>query len=578
MLKWKLFLTYGFVILIVVAVVLATVYFITYRDLLENTEQSSELVFGQVSTNLSTIMDTCKSYILGLAVQDDLQQCLAEFRGEVFDENKAYNFEDIAKAISSGSFDQTGYFYPSSSVASRISYRMVVYGKDQYGDYYQLSPSIANPVHYPAKVESGEFIKQVEARTGDYYLEVVTLSATPYVAIHKEIYDSTTWEPLGVVTCEIPYENLHSSFLSPLKRRYDISAYIVAPDGVPYSFYGAPVPALAAQGRIEGNQSYVRDGYYMMEQSINHGAFYLVGILPLDVLTKTIRNSVTAIVATGVAALAFALAVSFILSRQITKPVTALSKTMQQVKDGNLELHATTAQRGEIGELYDSFNYMIEMIQELIEDNYVSLLNKKQSELSALQAQINTHFLYNTLDTVNWLAKGYNADDISLIVTSLSSLLRLSLNSGHDKITMEGELKHVRAYIEIQKIRFDNTFSVDFDVDPAALDKLTPKMLLQPLVENAIYHGFETESQNNKIIIDVKYEDGMIHERVKNTGDDIDLNKIDRLLSSATDFDGAGHYGVRNIGERLMLNYGKKAEYYYTVENGYTVAHITFPA
>ncbi|MEG1408178.1 MAG: histidine kinase, partial [Ruthenibacterium sp.] len=178
------------------------------------------------------------------------------------------------------------------------------------------------------------------------------------------------------------------------------------------------------------------------------------------------------------------------MSRKITKPIVELSHIMQDVQNGDLDITVHTAEKGEIGELYHSFNYMIQMINTLIEESYVTRLNQKQSELNALQSQINTHFLYNTLDSINWLAKDYHAQDISYLVTNLSTLLRTSLNNGSPELCIEQELCHARCYINIQQVRFGGLFTVQEEVDPVILNDKVIKMLLQPLVENAILHSF----------------------------------------------------------------------------------------
>jgi two-component system sensor histidine kinase YesM len=249
---------------------------------------------------------------------------------------------------------------------------------------------------------------------------------------------------------------------------------------------------------------------------------------------------------------------------------------MKRVEKGNFNISVEENWDGEIGVLYSSFNYMIKRINELIHEVYLSKIKEKDAELKALQAQINPHFLYNTLDTVNWLAVKHNAPEISKIVNSLASILRYSINKGNDVTTVDKELKHVESYITIQKIRFKDKFEVSFNIDKTILHYKTIKLILQPLVENAIIHGIETYEGKGKILINGYLGDGKIVFEVINNGNPIDLDVVNKLLDSPSE--DKDSYGIQNVNERIKLYYGEEYGLYYQVIDNNTVARIVIPA
>jgi two-component system sensor histidine kinase YesM len=181
-----------------------------------------------------------------------------------------------------------------------------------------------------------------------------------------------------------------------------------------------------------------------------------------------------------------------------------------------------------------------------------------------LQAQINPHFLYNTLDSINWLAIAAGADEISLMVNSLANFLRFSLNKGREFISIANELEQVRSYITIQKFRFKNKFDVIYKIDKEVLPYTIIKLTLQPLVENAINHGFDGIDYKGLIEIKACKDHEYIHFQVTDNGKGADIDSLNKML-----FDGGGEvvndmgYGIRNVNERLKLYFGEDCGLYF---------------
>jgi two-component system sensor histidine kinase YesM len=227
---------------------------------------------------------------------------------------------------------------------------------------------------------------------------------------------------------------------------------------------------------------------------------------------------------------------------------------------------------------------MVFDIKELINKLYISEVNKKvaelkakESELKSLQAQINPHFLYNTLDSINWLAVEHNASDISTMVTSLSDFFRYSLSKGNTIITLEDEKKQVEAYLNIQKFRFNNKLDYHVHFPPHILECLTVKLILQPIVENSIVHGFEKIKEKGIINITAENNNGFIEILVSDNGIGADVDVLNCIL------EGSGtpsrYFAVKNIDERIKRVFGKEygIRFYNNKPSGVAVL-VRFPA
>lgn len=233
----------------------------------------------------------------------------------------------------------------------------------------------------------------------------------------------------------------------------------------------------------------------------------------------------------------------------------------------------------EIRQLYGGFNQLMRQIRQLVADVYASEEKKKQAELSALQAQINPHFLYNTLDSINCLALMEGQDEIADLLTSLSDILRYSLKNAYDLVRLETELTIVEHYARIQKNCYENKLQIYWDVKEAAKKAEVPKLLIQPLVENAIVHGMEEGDQVKIIEIEADICDHVLEIRVWDNGTRADLERIRQYLTGEkVSRPETGGLGIYNVAERLRMIYGKKGSLTYEKdENGCTVAVVRIP-
>jgi len=295
--------------------------------------------------------------------------------------------------------------------------------------------------------------------------------------------------------------------------------------------------------------------------------WFLVSIIPYEEILSTGNTIRQQMLVLLVALTTLAYILAFYMSGSNTKRISRLIKKMRKVQEGELEPIKVTPVKDEIGELMETFNYMIHRIKILIEEQYKSGQEIKSVELKALQAQINPHFLYNTLDLINWTAIKHKVPELSSLVQSLSKFYKLSLNKGRDIVPISDEIQHVTLYTDIQNRRFENKIHLSIDVDDDILEYSILKTILQPIAENSIMHGIlEKDDQSGNISIRGRLEKNTVILEVQDDGIGIDIETVNDVLN-ANPKESHG-YGVRNINNRLKLHYGQEYGLTYTSKPG----------
>ncbi len=306
----------------------------------------------------------------------------------------------------------------------------------------------------------------------------------------------------------------------------------------------------------------------------------VVSITPKDELFSEIYNIRDITVLLCIVLILLALSVSTIIATGITKPVLMLKKSMISVENGDLNVTSSIS-GGEIGELSSGFNRMISETRKLIQKIYEQETEKRDAEIIALQSQISPHFLYNTLNTIKWMAKIQGSTGIVNALGSLIQLLTFASKNKDNLISIKEELEQLNYYVDIMNLRFNDKFSVEYRVDDEALKCMTLKFLLQPIVENAIIHGFEDLSGNGVINITiVKKDDRIIYDVIDN-GKGIDQETIRKILyseeySSKKKFSKIGLY---NVNKRIKLEFGESYGVEIPEETGKNSrVHVEIPA
>ena len=259
----------------------------------------------------------------------------------------------------------------------------------------------------------------------------------------------------------------------------------------------------------------------------------------------------------GALVLACALLTSWVLSRLLTRPLRGLAGAMESFEaDADHFTYHPVGGTREVRELSDSFGHMVLRIQQLMVTVRQEEINLRKTELKALQAQINPHFLYNTLDSIAWMCEqGQNADAVRM-VHALARLFRISISKGHELIPIAKEIEHAESYLQIQKYRYKNRFTYTFSVDPACLDCLCNKITLQPILENAINHGLDLMVDEGKIEVQVCPDGGDILFRVRDNGVGMTAEQVQAILHRQPG-DRTG-IGIKNVDDRLKIYFGKQ--------------------
>ena len=308
-----------------------------------------------------------------------------------------------------------------------------------------------------------------------------------------------------------------------------------------------------------------KDNIYTIS-SLDSCNWKIVGVSFNDEITQAVKNQV---IIGGVFAILFSLFISvltyFLLSRTVTRPVKRLVTSMQKFEKQaeSFEYKADMSNVVEFQTLSASFEHMVLMIQSLVEKVHNEEIVLRKTELKALQAQINPHFLYNTLDSIQWMCEQDNSKDAVKMVGALAKLFRISISHGNEFITISDELKHAESYLIIQSYRYKNQFTYSFDVDKSVLGYMCNKITIQPFIENAIYHGLDrmVDEGEIKIIVERKGKDIVI--KVKDNGLGMTEEQCKTILQK--DRSDSKGIGVKNVNDRLKIYFGE--EYGITIES-----------
>ena len=312
----------------------------------------------------------------------------------------------------------------------------------------------------------------------------------------------------------------------------------------------------------------------MIQDYITQYTYY--EMINMEQLQKELEQQVTKRIQEYMVLLACVLTAGTFLALAITNSITGplgrLQQTAERLGKGDLDAKADLGSLEEINVLARTFNHMSERIRRLLEKNTQEQKNLREAELRLHQEQISPHFLYNTLDSIVWMAEGGNNRQVVEMTTDLSDFL---LSGGKDFITVEEEESHIRSYLKIQKIRYEDILDYSIQIEPGIKDHIVLKMLLQPLVENALYHGIKNKRGGGCIIIrGYEDRDNLIFE-VEDNGSGMDpetLEKVRKKLSGTFEGEQAdlkkGGFGLNNVAQRLRMYYGDQAEILVESEKG----------
>lgn len=408
-------------------------------------------------------------------------------------------------------------------------------------------------------------------------------SADSVLSIARAIYDRTG-QCRGVILIDFKLETI-KTVIQNITLGKNGFVFVTSEDG---NVLYAPVNPIVYRiktdwlknGSGDMTQTVRSRQYKIIYGSSSLANLKIIGVFSLSELFANVAQIRYYMFLIGAVMCLLAMLTSAFFTSSIAKPIRSLRSLMKQAEKGDFDIAFVCRSNDEIGQLGESFNNMVQRIKQLIEMLLLVQKSKREAELKTLEAQIKPHFLYNTLETIQWMAKQHDASDIVEIVRAMTDLYRISLNKGKEIVSVLEEVRHVESYLVIQKVRYENKLNYIIDCDPAVTHCRIIKLILQPIVENAIYHGIKEKREPGLIKIRVFPDGDRLIFTVSDNGAGMppeNTRVINEILSGKRVNDLHG-YGLQNVNERIRMTYG--GGYGLTVRSElgrYTVVEAVLP-
>jgi Predicted signal transduction protein with a C-terminal ATPase domain len=507
----------------------------------------------------------------------------------------------------------------------------IKYGKDDYDNYVAKTQMIQKLFTYVASEKSISSIHFLDTEGNQYYdgnyllrledsaKDLIKLKALyysgnnviigpidndPSVICAREIraIQGFSFDSMGTIVMRVDMQRLVNKYLSSLPKN-DFDFIIFSEDSPIYISNKAdsnnmPLSSLLNNNKDGRDKSYSQltskfngnNGYTF--ESINNKKFFIaytkssytgwtyINAIPYDSIFTKVSFLNTALTAIFITIFFFTLLLSLYFAGNITRPLENLTRKMKKVEEGNFELQedSTTEERmDEIGQLNNDFDIMIYKINTLIKEDYTKQIVLKDAQYKALQSQINPHFLYNTLDSINWMAKLSHENNISLMVESLGSLLRSTISNKDYIITLGQEIGILNNYINIQKTRFEDRLDFRMEIDSKYNNVKIPKLILQPIVENSINYGLENMIGTCIIKLYAHENNDGLEIVIEDNGPGIDEDILQKIEKGQVPPKGLG-VGLKNIDDRIRIIFGENHGICINSRNGQgTSVHICIP-
>ncbi|CAH0343897.1 sensor histidine kinase [Bacillus sp. CECT 9360] len=567
-------LFYFFVIIILCISTLTLLGSSIYKKSLQEEANSYTVqMMEQVWSNIKSLLDENDNIIHYLSMEENIQQFWNEEKPSAELMGKINRQIDVYK-----------------SRHTEMAGVLLVNEHNQFAsnDMFPVSrDSLTKEYWYQQAAQSPEKIQLISNPVGRNIRGKSNYQVNNLLSVVKAIKDPETDKVIGVILIDLKLDFI-KEIIESIKLGETGFIFILNKAGnVVYSPVNPVVYRINPEWFLKSNNGTIHqvideNKYHIIYNTYPSINWKVVGVFSLDETTAVVSRVQLYTVFIAVLTLLLAAIVSWFFTRSIIKPVNKLRKLMKNVEEGRFDLQFHSKYDDEIGQLGRSYNRMIEEIGRLIQLVYTEQKNKREAELKILQAQIKPHFLYNTLDTIQWMAYEYKANRIVDMVKALTTLFRIGLNKGNEIISVHEEIQHVESYLIIQMTRYESKLEYEINVDEHVKSYKVLKLLLQPLVENAIYHGIRNKRGKGKIYISVKQEGESLFLRVKDTGIGIPEERVQELNAfldvNHLTKDQHNGYGLFNVNERIQLVYG--SYYGLSIESLYqewTVVSIHIP-
>ena len=518
----------------VCVLVCAIVIFVqTYRSaLLRNAETTSRQAIAQVSSTMEEYLEDMNDSVALLTEYLDLPVRQREARFETFLEIKP----DV---VAITTYDADGQMKNCYSLGHKLrehiweNLSLDAARLDEYADGYVSAPHVMSIFEesYPWVVT---LIEPVATSEGEQWVAVDIGCSNISGYINGVGIGQRGYCFLEDLEGNLVYHPQQQLIYSDLKQE-NTALTASLPDGP----------------HVEGNTIYT-------VQTLASGNWRVVGVSSVqELITDGLQEVLRISVISALFILAAMLMLSVLLSQMLSKPIQNLVSAMRSFeRDADNFSYEPVMGVREVQNLSVSFEHMVHRIQKLMATVRSEEINLRKTELKALQAQINPHFLYNTLDSISWMCEqGKNAEAV-LMVNALARLFRISISRGHELIPIRSEVQHAQSYLQIQSVRYKDQFSYEFDVEEGCLEYLCNKITLQPIIENAIYHGVNGLVDEGRIVIRVFSREDDIFFTVEDNGVGMEPEQIEEIFRRKPD--GKSGIGIKNVNDRLKIWFGEK--------------------
>lgn len=451
-------------------------------------------------------------------------------------------------------------------IHSEIAGIMIVNKNDVFvsNEMYRIARDpLVEDSWYRQAMDSPESIQLISKPIGRNITTRLNYSADSVLSIVKAVKNPAEHTYAGVILIDMKLDTIKKVIEDIKLGKNGFICITDTSGGIVYAPVNPIVYRIKDEWLDSGDNSIVKkikdSSYQIIFKHSNYTKWKTVGVFSLNETLQEVSSIRYYSFIIAILTLVLAVIAALFFTASIAKPVGKLRSLMKKAEEGDLNVRFKSKYNDEIGQLGNSFNNMIEEIRKLIELVYTEQKSKREAELKTLQAQIKPHFLYNTLDTIQWMAQGHGANDIVEIVGALTNLFRIGLNKGQEMIRLQEELNHVKSYLVIQKARYEDKLEYEVGFDPEIAEHSVLKLILQPLVENAIYHGIKARRGVGKIAITVKKVESRLVFKVSDNGIGIlpeKLQEIKSMIESKTSSNPG--YGIFNVNERLRLTFGQE--------------------
>jgi len=416
--------------------------------------------------------------------------------------------------------------------------------------------------------------------------EKITLGGHAFIVLETPYYDLITGIRLGNVLVGVPEKAL-SDVLEGLSIAQGYGGFLIdregnlvtASAGVDYDFKLPPVTAQTQTAHI--HQMEAKDGSSLINYAfLEKPEWFLVEEVPEHLWVQEISATKERILYLNLIFFLILLMISYFMAAGISKPIRRLVSAANRLAKGDLHARVPVAGQDEIGRLSHTFNVMAAEMGTLIDRINEEQNLKRELELNMLYAQLNPHFLFNTLNSIRWMADASKVYNVSKVIVALASLLRSSILRSGEIITIKEEVENVKNYLYIQKLRYAALFQEEYDIDETIGSCGILKLILQPIVENTIIHGFKEIDYLGMIRIQVKEEAGLVVVRIEDNGVGMDEGRIQSVLRTDSQRSSGklSGIGIHHVNQRLILHYGKESAIRIVSKPGVgTVTSISIP-